>query len=91
MTLTDGKVEPYSKERKFKEAIERIKTLASDEYPINEEGYLSIMHAGNLALAEELSSYVKDCLNIPQPLISFLPPAIITHVGQGSIAVVFFK
>ena len=91
LTLTDGKVEPYSKERTFKKAIEKIKSLACDEYPLSKEGYLSIMHADDQALAEELSSYFMDRLNIPQPLISFLPPAIITHAGPGSIAVGFFK
>ena len=49
------------------------------------------MHADNLTLAKELSSYFMNRLNIPQPLISFLPPAIITHAGPGSIAVGFFK
>lgn len=91
LTLTDGKVEPHSKERTFKKAIENIKSLVSVEYPLNKEGYLSIMHADDQALAEELSSYFMDRLNIPQPLISFLPPAIITHAGPGSIAVGFFK
>jgi len=90
LTLSDGKVEPHSKERTFKKAIEKIKSLVSDEYPRNKEGYLSIMHADNQAQAEELASYFTNQLNIPEPLISFLPPAIITHAGPGSIAVGYF-
>ena len=91
LTLADGKVEPHSKERTFNKAIEKIKSLVSDEYPLKKEGFLSIMHADNPTLAKELSSFFMDRLNIPQPLISFLPPAIITHAGPGSIAVGFFK
>jgi len=49
------------------------------------------MHADEQSLAEDLSSYFMNRLNIPQPLISFLPPAIITHAGPGSIAVGFFE
>ena len=91
LTLTDGKVEPYSKERTFKKTVEKIKTLVCDQYPRNQDGYLSIMHADEQSLAEDLSSYFMNRLNIPQPLISFLPPAIITHAGPGSIAVGFFE
>ena len=39
LTLTDGKVEPHSKERTFKKAIEKIKSLVSDEYPLKKEGF----------------------------------------------------
>jgi len=91
LTLSDGKVESHSKARTFNKALEQLKSLVLDEYPPNKDGYLSIMHAANLALAEELSTYFIERLNIPKPQISFLPPAIITHAGPGSIAVGFFE
>ena len=33
LTLTDGKVEPYSKERTFKKVIEEFISFVCDEYP----------------------------------------------------------
>ena len=90
LTLSDGKVEPHSKERTFNKTINHLKTLVLDEYPANKIGLMSIMHADNQALAEDLSSYFMEQLGIEQPVISFLPPAIITHAGPGSIAVGFF-
>lgn len=91
LTLVDGKVEQYAKERTFKRALEHIKDLVLQEYPQDRPGYLSIMHAGNPDLAQELSSYFVDNLSISPPIISYLPPAIITHAGPGSIAVGFFQ
>ena len=90
LTLEDGKVEPHSKERTFKKALEKLKSLVADEYPSDRDGLLSIMHAGNQDLAIALSEHFSVALNIPKPLISDLPPAIITHSGPGSIAVGFF-
>jgi len=69
--LSGGKVESHSKARTFKKAVEQLKSLVIDEYPLNKDGHLSIMHADNLSLAEDLSSYFTDRLNIPQPQISF--------------------
>jgi len=91
LTLTDGRVEPYAKERTFKKALASLKTLVLEEYPATESGFMSIMHAGSQELAEELADYFIQNLSIPKPLISYLPPAIITHAGPGSIAVGFFS
>lgn len=90
LTLSDGKVEPHSKESTFNKAINHLKTLVLDEYPGEQAGLMSIMHADNQALAEELSSFFVEQLGIEQPEISYLPPAIITHAGPGSIAIGFF-
>lgn len=91
LTLKDGKVEQFAKERTFKRAVEHIKSLVCEEYPTDQAGYLSIMHAGNPDLAQALSSFFVEELDIDPPLISYLPPAIITHAGPGSIAVGFFQ
>jgi DegV family protein with EDD domain len=91
LTLVDGKVEQLAKERTFKRALSHLKSLVVDEYPDETEGFLSIMHAGTPELALELSKTFKAKLNISQPIISYLPPAIITHAGPGSIAVGFFR
>jgi len=91
LSLVDGKVEQHAKERTFKRALHHLKSLVLDEYPSREEGYMSIMHAGSPELAQELSSFFVTQLNISPPIISYLPPAIITHAGPGSIAVGFFR
>lgn len=90
LTLEDGKVEPHSKERTIKKALEKIKFLVAEEYPSERDGFLSIMHAGNHDLALALAEHFSVALKIPKPPISDLPPAIITHSGPGSIAVGFF-
>ena len=91
LTLVDGRVEQHAKERTFKRALAHLKELTLAEYPPDTEGFLSIMHAGTPELALELSSYFTEELGIAPPLISYLPPAIITHAGPGSIAVGFFS
>jgi DegV family protein with EDD domain len=91
LTLSDGKVEPHSKDRTFNKAVNHLKNLVVNEYPTHADGLMSIMHADNQILAEELSSFFMGELGIKQPVISFLPPAIITHAGPGSIAVGFFS
>lgn len=91
LTLVNGKVEPLGKERTLKKAISKIKTLVVSQYPGDEEGYMTIMHAGEPHQAAELSSYFQERLDIPPPIISDLPPAIVTHAGPGALAVGFFK
>jgi DegV family protein with EDD domain len=91
LTLADGLVEQHSKERTFSKALTQIKSLVLSQYPDKEDGHLTIMHADNYELAIELADEFTQDLSIQTPLISNLPPAIITHVGPGSIAVGFFE
>jgi len=91
LTLVDGRVEQHAKERTFKRSLEHLKSLVLEEYPTDTEGYMSIMHAGTPELAQDLSSFFGENLEIERPPISYLPPAIITHAGPGSIAVGFFR
>ena len=91
LSLIDGQVIPHLKERTFSRAIDKIKTLVLEEYPADQEGFLSIMHAGNPELASDLSHFLQENIILPPPLIHDLPPAIITHAGPGSIAVGFFS
>jgi len=91
LTLTDGRVEPFAKERTFKKALSSLKTLVIEEYPKNAPGHMTIMHAGSHELADDLADYFAHELSIPKPPSSYLPPAIITHAGPGSIAVGFFS
>jgi DegV family protein with EDD domain len=90
LALSDGKVEPLAKERTFRKALDHLKSLVLEEYPSSREGFLSIMHAGSPELASDLSRFFSENLPNTKPIISYLPPAIITHAGPGSIAVGFF-
>jgi DegV family protein with EDD domain len=90
LTIIDGRVEQHSKERTFSKALEHLKLLVLENYPPDADGYLTIMHADNAELASDLSQIFAEKLSINPPLISSLPPAIITHAGPGSIAVGFF-
>ncbi len=90
LTLVDGEVEPFGKERTMKRALNRIKDLVETQYPRHNEGYMTIMHTDVPDQAASLSQYFQERLEIPPPLISNLPPAIITHAGPGAIAVGFF-
>jgi DegV family protein with EDD domain len=91
LSLENGHVEPFAKERTFKKALAGLKSQVLKEYPADRPGFMSIMHAGSSDLAGELADYFRDELSITRPLISYLPPAIITHSGPGSIAVGFFS
>ena len=91
LKLVDGRVEQHAKERTFKRALDHLKSLVLDEYPADVDGFMSIMHGGTPDLAQELSAFFVEQLGISPPLISYLPPAIITHAGPGSIAVGFFR
>jgi DegV family protein with EDD domain len=90
LSLVHGQVEPHLKERTFSRALDRIKTIVIDEFPTQREGHLTIMHADQAQQASDLAVFFENKLNIYPPLVSNLPPAIITHAGPGSIAVGFF-
>jgi len=89
LALTGGKVEFHSKARTFKKALVNKKSIVIDKYPPNRDGHTSIMHADNRSLAEDLSSYFMGRLSILQSQISYLPLAIISYAGPGSIAAGF--
>lgn len=91
LTISKGKVEQYSKVRTFNKALSHIKEIILQDYPPKENGHLTIMHADSPDQALELAIFFERSLSIPRPLISNLPPAIIAHVGPGSIAVGYFE
>ncbi len=91
LSLSDGRVEPFLKERTFPKALQRLRQLVVDSYPADKDGHLTIMHAAVPDQAQALRDYFSDQLGISSPLISDLPPAIVTHAGPGAIAVGFFS
>jgi DegV family protein with EDD domain len=90
LTLKDGQVEPFEKERTHKRALTRLKEIVLEQFPPAGNGYLSIMHAGvpeqGQLLADELSAAVHQ----PDVPVRDVPPAIVTHGGPGILAAAFF-
>lgn len=92
ITLQDGRVEQFERERTQKHAVNRLKELVMTQIPRDGSGYLSIMHAGISEQARELASDLAAQLQIKESDIPILdvPPAIATHAGPGLLGVAFF-
>ena len=92
LTLNDGKVDLFQRERTYKRAWEFIKSRLNEEYPGQGEdyGFLNVMHAGAQQEAEEAANELKKMFGLKEIPIIDLPPAIITHAGPGTIAVDYF-
>jgi DegV family protein with EDD domain len=90
LTLREGRVEQFERERTQRRAVIRLKEIVCEQYPRNSQGYLSVLHAGvpdeGLALALDL----KQLLNLEDAPLFDMPPAIVTHAGPGILGVAFF-
>jgi DegV family protein with EDD domain len=91
LTLREGRVEQYERERTQRRAVMRLKEIVCEQYPRNGEGYLSVLHAGvadeGLALALDL----KELLRLEDVPLFDMPPAIVTHGGPGILGAAFFS
>jgi len=92
LTLRDGKVDQFQRERTHKRAITHIKQLVMDQFPGEGEdfGYLSILHAEVPGEANVLASDFEAQFGVKNVPIFDMPPAIITHGGPGILGVAFF-
>lgn len=90
LTLQDGKVDQYERERTHRRALMRLIDIAVDQYPKKATGYLSIMHAGVPEQGQELANDLKARLDLVDIPIYDVPPAIVTHGGPGILGVGFF-
>jgi DegV family protein with EDD domain len=90
LTIQDGRVNVYEKERTDRRALSRLKEIVVNQIPHDGTGLLSVMHAGvpeeGHALADDLSKLINQP-NIP---VVNVPPAITTHGGPGILGVGFF-
>lgn len=91
LTIIDGKVDQFERERTQKRAVARLIELVEEQMAPGEKGYLSIMHAGVPEQAKDLSDILcaKFNIKIPPPILD-VPPAIVTHGGPGILGVAFF-
>lgn len=90
LTLKDGKVGVFERERTHKRAISRIKEIVKSELPPRNGRYLTIMQADSLDQAKSLAKELETEHNIPHIPIYNMPPAIVTHGGPGILGVGFF-
>lgn len=90
LAMQDGRVEQFERERTKRRAVLRLKEIVSEQYPRNQKGYLTVLHAGvpdeGLALALDL----KGLLSLEDVPLFDMPPAIVTHGGPGILGVAFF-
>lgn len=91
LTMIDGKVDQFERERTQKRAVIRLIELVEDQIAPGENGYLSIMHAGVPQQVKEFSDMLctKLDLKITPPILD-VPPAIVTHGGPGILGAAFF-
>lgn len=92
LTLDDGVVVPFQKERTLRFAMKRLVELTAKEYPTYGEGYLQVLHAAAEDRAAQLAEALKKAIpQVKDVEISSLPPAIVTHTGPGTLGVSFFR
>jgi len=87
LTMKDGKVAAFEKQRTHKRALNRLCELIEQDCPKDGKGYLSVMHADALTDAQTLADHFSKTLNLAHVPIYELPPAIVTHAGPGVLAV----
>jgi DegV family protein with EDD domain len=90
LTLRDGRVEQFERERTHKRAMARLKELVVLHIPRDGYGYLSVLHAGVPQEAQALADDLGGQLGLSNIPILNVPPAIVTHAGPGVLGVSFF-
>jgi len=90
LTLRDGKVDQFDRERTHRRALARMKGLVLDQIPRDGSGYLSVMHGGVPDQAQALADELGAELGLARVPILDVPPAIVTHGGPGILGVGFF-
>ena len=90
LTLKDGRVEPFEKERTHKRALGRLKEIVLEQIPRDGSGYLSVMHAGVPEQGQALAAELGAAIGQPDVPVRDVPPAIVTHGGPGILAAAFF-
>ncbi len=91
LTVRNGKVDQYEKERTHKRAMNRLVEIVCEQSNGNHQNMVTVMHADAAQEARSLAMELQKRLNIAvTPAITTVPPAIITHAGPGILAVSFF-
>jgi len=89
LTIREGRIEALSRERTMKRAKASLCEMVLDEMAADFSPCLQIMHSEAPAQAEELRQYFQKTLQRDDIALYDLPPAVVTHVGPGTLAVGF--
>jgi DegV family protein with EDD domain len=90
LTVRDGRVEPFEKQRTHSRALARMIELTTEQFSGNGDGFLCVMHSDVKIEAEKLANYLSTCFELNDIPIIDLPPAIVVHGGPGILAISFF-
>lgn len=90
LTLRDGHVDQFDKQRTSKQAINSILKLIIDHSKNNQDPHVTISHISAEKTALEIQKSLADSLGINNIPILLLPPAIVVHSGPGTISVSCF-
>jgi len=90
LSITNGRVEPFEKQRTKVRAVARLKELVQLECSPDRDCYLSVMHGAAAQEAATLSKELAEMIHVPEVRYYDLPPAIMVHAGPGVLAVSYF-
>lgn len=90
LTIVNGRVEPFEKQRTKIRAVARLKELVQSECPPDRNCYLTVMHGAAVEEATTLSKELAEMVKVPEVRFYDLPPAIMVHAGPGVLAVSYF-
>lgn len=91
LTVRDGHVDQYDKQRTSKQAISSILKLIVHYSKNNHDPHVTISHISAEKKALEIQKSLSDSLGIDNIPILLLPPAIVVHSGPGTISVSCFS
>lgn len=90
LTLRNGKVDVYERERTHRRALARLKEIVVEQIPNDGSGLLTVMHAGEPEEGEKLAKELGELVNQPDVPVYDVPPAIVVHGGPGILGAGFF-
>lgn len=90
LTLKNGRVETFEKQRTHNRAIARLKEIVLGDCSHGVESHLCIQQGGAEDEAKALADYFKKTLNLPEVPIYEVPPAVLVHAGPGVVVATYF-
>jgi DegV family protein with EDD domain len=90
LTLADGKVEPLDKVRTRKKALAKMLSIAENDLRGQTNFRIAVQNAAAPADGQKIANEVKKKFGLSDVIQSDISPVIGTHVGPGSIAVVYY-
>jgi len=90
LTIGNGRVEPFEKQRTKIRAVARLKELVKADCTKDTGCYLSVMHGAAIEEASIFAKELAELIQVPEVRFYDLPPAIMVHAGPGVLAVSYF-